>query len=106
MAQVTHMTNDVRTLQYPRQMQGTTRHNDVSAEGIRDVSTLGHGDDRMYVKTIRRLKNYKELVDEVINVYITKYAGRAAGSQASVYHVHTNSASWMPTSTISGTKGQ
>ena len=56
MAQASHIANGVRTIQYPKEMQGTIRLNDVTAKGIKDDSTLGHGDDRMYVKSIRRLK--------------------------------------------------
>ena len=62
--------NGVRTLEYPREMQGTTKLNDATAVGSRDDDTLKPGNDRMYVKSIRRLKHYNKLGDEVIDTYL------------------------------------
>ena len=53
--------NEVRILEYPREMWGTTKLNDTTAAGIRDDDTHTLKDDRMYVKSIRRLKHYKKL---------------------------------------------
>ena len=71
--------NGVRTLVYPKEMQGTTKLNDATAAGIRDEDTLGLGDDRMYVKRIRRFKHYKELGDEVIDTFLNKICSQNSG---------------------------
>ena len=63
-------------------MQGTTKLTDATAAGIRDDDTLVLGDDIMYVRSIRRLKHYKELGDEVIDVYLTKICSQNNGNKS------------------------
>ena len=51
-------------------MQGTAKLESVTTEGLRDEETLQLGSKHMYLKSIRRLKHYKELGDKVINTYL------------------------------------
>ena len=53
-------------------MRGTTNLHEATAAEIRDDDKLRLGDDKMYVKSIRRLKHYKETRYEVIDVNLTK----------------------------------
>ena len=67
------------TLTFPHNMQATAHLNTVTATGTRDEDTLRLGDETIYVKSLRRLKHYEQLGDDVIDIYLKQIANRIPG---------------------------
>ena len=82
-------------------MQGTAILNTATEKRLRDDDILRSGDEHMYIKSIRRLKHFKELGDEVIDTYLKNLSDRRAGSKAAVYQACTHRNSWTTSSTAS-----
>ena len=82
-AHVIHTREGDRALQFPPKMQGTTEINTTTSSDKTDESTLRLGDKIIYVKSLRRLKHYQQLEDEVMDAYLTKICIQSQGIKSS-----------------------
>ena len=58
-----------KTPEFPWDMQGTAQLNTATAAKFRDEHTMRLGDETIYLQSMRRLKHYRQLGDEVIDIY-------------------------------------
>ena len=64
-------------------MQRTTEKPTATSSDERDESTLRLGDKTIYAKSLRRLKHYQQLEDEVIDAYLTIICIQSQGIKSS-----------------------
>ena len=96
-----HTANGQMTLEFPRNMQGTAMQNSATETRFSVDDILRSGDEHMYVKSIFRLKRFKELKDGVIDTYLKNYADSRAGSKAAEYLACTHRTLWTTSLTTS-----
>ena len=68
---------------FPRDMQRTTAMTTATAQERGDDATWADGNNRFYVMALRRLRHYKELNGEVIDIYLSQICTQSTGTKNS-----------------------
>ena len=74
-----------KTLEFPRGMQGTAQLNTVTAAQFRDKHTIRLGDETIYLQSMLRLKHYRQLGNDVIDIYLKQFAIKTTGLKVAAY---------------------